>query len=103
LHGAQDYTLIHYDVNAWEGKAYEYGLQWLREAGCPVDGLRFDPDLVIRGLIVDKELGNLVKVDRFGCAPKPLSPKSYMQAIPRSFSALLWTRAWQFCETGLLW
>ncbi|CAL8467153.1 g6689 [Coccomyxa elongata] len=61
-----DYTLIHYDVNAWEGKAYAYGLQWLREAGCPVEGLRFDPDLVIRGLIVDKELGNLLKVDRFG-------------------------------------
>ena len=63
----QDYTLIHYDVNAWEGKAYAYGLQWLREAGCPVEGLKFDPDLVIRGLIVDKQLGNLVKVDRFGC------------------------------------
>ncbi len=62
----QDYTLIHYDVNAWEGKAYAYGLQWLREAGCPVEGLKFDPDLVIRGLIVDKQLGNLVKVDRFG-------------------------------------
>ncbi|EIE26811.1 HAD-superfamily hydrolase [Coccomyxa subellipsoidea C-169] len=61
-----DYTLIHYDVNAWEGKAYAYGLQWLREAGCPVEGLKFDPDLVIRGLIVDKQLGNLVKVDRFG-------------------------------------
>lgn len=65
----QDYTLIHYDVNAWEGKAYAYGLQWLQEAGCPVEGLKFDPDLVIRGLIVDKQLGNLVKVDRFGCAP----------------------------------
>ncbi|KAK9819835.1 hypothetical protein WJX72_002959 [[Myrmecia] bisecta] len=61
-----DYTLIHYDVNAWEGKAYEYGLQYLREVGCPVEGLRFDPALVIRGLIVDQELGNLVKVDRFG-------------------------------------
>lgn len=22
-----DYTLIHYDVEAWEGKAYAYGLQ----------------------------------------------------------------------------
>lgn len=43
-----DYTLIHYDVNAWEGKAYAYGLQSLRELGCPVEGLRFDPDLVIR-------------------------------------------------------
>ena len=62
----QDYTLIHYDVEAWEGKAYAYGLKYLQDVGCPVGGLRFDPDLVIRGLIVDKELGNLVKVDRFG-------------------------------------
>lgn len=175
----QDYTLIHYDVNAWEGRAYEYGLETLRQQGVPVDGegrggsrsgwvgggrrdgdwdwgrpgnynrrgkaeeggarrradgggrtafcspaqppgqpglcgvlmrlrhdshepgcdvhnldhrrdpafqltasslcllplprpsrrssgLRFDPDLVIRGLIMDKEFGNLIKVDRFG-------------------------------------
>lgn len=26
-----DYTLIHYDVNAWEGRAYEYGLETLRQ------------------------------------------------------------------------
>jgi len=61
-----DYTLIHYDVNAWEGRAYEYGLETLRQQGIPVDGLRFDPDLVIRGLIMDKDRGNLIKVDRFG-------------------------------------
>ena len=59
-------TLIHYDVNAWEGKAYTYGLQYLQEIGCPVDGLQFDPTLVTRGLIADQELGNLIKVDRFG-------------------------------------
>ncbi len=41
-----DYTLVAYDVSMWEGKAYSYGLQYLREAGCPVDGLKFDPDLV---------------------------------------------------------
>lgn len=34
--------------------------------GCPVEGLRFDRSLVIRGLIMDTELGNLVKADRFG-------------------------------------
>jgi hypothetical protein len=62
-----DYTLIHYDVEAWEGRAYEYGLEALRAAGVPVDGLKFDSSLVIRGLIMDKELGNLIKVDRFGC------------------------------------
>lgn len=34
--------------------------------GIPVDGLRFDQELVIRGLIMDKDRGNLIKVDRFG-------------------------------------
>ena len=63
-----DYTLIHYDVNAWEGLVYQYGLESLRQAGCNVDGLVFDPEMVIRGLIIDKERGNLVKVDRFGWA-----------------------------------
>ncbi|KAL4432385.1 hypothetical protein ABPG77_001684 [Micractinium sp. CCAP 211/92] len=61
-----DYTLVHYDVEQWEGKAYAYGLQTLREMGVPVEGLRFDRSLVIRGLIMDTELGNLVKADRFG-------------------------------------
>jgi hypothetical protein len=30
-----DYTLIHYDVNAWEGLAYEVALQNLRQQGIP--------------------------------------------------------------------
>lgn len=33
-----DYTLVNYDVNAWEGRAYEYGLKMLKEVGCNVDG-----------------------------------------------------------------
>jgi hypothetical protein len=49
-----------------QGRAYEYGLETLRQQGVPVEGLRFDPGLVIRGLIMDKEYGNLIKVDRFG-------------------------------------
>ncbi|CAD7698278.1 unnamed protein product [Ostreobium quekettii] len=61
-----DYTLVHYDVNAWEGRAYQYGIRNLRSIGYPTEGLRFDPDLVVRGLVVDKELGNIVKTDRFG-------------------------------------
>ena len=61
-----DYTLVHYDVNAWEGKAYDYGMRGLAAIGCPTEGLTFDPDLVIRGLILDTQLGNIVKVDRFG-------------------------------------
>ncbi len=90
-----DYTLIHYDVDAWEGKAYKYGLETLKQQvrgggwavghscqraescrqcssvsslsqGVPVEGLSFDSQLVMRGLIVDKDRGNLIKVDRFG-------------------------------------
>ncbi len=62
-----DYTLVHYDVCAWEGKAFKYMLQNLQSMGCPIQGLHFDPTLVTRGLIVDQERGNLVKADRFGC------------------------------------
>jgi len=38
----------------------------LAKKGYPVEGLKLDPDLVIRGLVLDKELGNVLKVDRFG-------------------------------------
>jgi len=36
------------------------------KVGFPVDELIFDRELVCRGLIIDKKLGNMVKVDRFG-------------------------------------
>jgi HAD superfamily 5'-nucleotidase-like hydrolase len=61
-----DYTLVHYRVEPWERRAYERLRAKLREAGIPVDGLEFDHELVTRGLIVDLELGNLVKANRFG-------------------------------------
>ena len=44
----------------------QYGLETLRQQGVPVEGLAFDSQLVIRGLIMDKDKGNLIKVDRFG-------------------------------------
>jgi hypothetical protein len=34
-------------MQAWEGRAYDYGMDNLRSMGYPVDGLEFDPDLVI--------------------------------------------------------
>src|SRR5262249_54169857 len=34
--------------------------------GWPVGDLRFEPDMVCRGLIIDTEQGNLVKANRFG-------------------------------------
>jgi HAD superfamily 5'-nucleotidase-like hydrolase len=61
-----DYTLVHYNVRAWEGRAYAHIQRRLLDQGWPVETLRFDPGLVMRGLVVDTQLGNLVKVNRFG-------------------------------------
>jgi hypothetical protein len=33
-------------LQAWEGRAYEYGMNNLRSMGYPVEGLKFDPELV---------------------------------------------------------
>lgn len=61
-----DYTLIHYHVDVWEGRAYEHARGRLAQLGWPVGDLAFDPALVSRALIIDRQLGNVVKADRFG-------------------------------------
>jgi HAD superfamily 5'-nucleotidase-like hydrolase len=61
-----DYTLIHYRVEAWERAAYLHTKNKLLQAGWPIEGLSFVPSLVIRGLVFDTELGNIVKTNRFG-------------------------------------
>lgn len=65
-----DYTLIHYRMQAWEGRAYEYVRSQLEHEGWPVAALTFDPLLHTRGLVLDQELGNVVKADRFGYVRK---------------------------------
>lgn len=67
-----DYTLIQYDVAAWEGKAYDYGLQQLAARGFPVQGLQFDHTIAVRGLVVDTQRGCLLKVDRFGLVKRAM-------------------------------
>ena len=52
-----DYTLVHYRVEAWEERAYRRLKDILAEAGWPVAGLRFEPESVIRGLVVDAGRG----------------------------------------------
>ncbi|HVN75314.1 MAG TPA: HAD-IG family 5'-nucleotidase [Thermoanaerobaculaceae bacterium] len=61
-----DYTLVHYRMEPWERRAFDYLKARLGAQGIPTSGLEFDPDLVTRGLIIDTELGNLVKANRFG-------------------------------------
>ncbi|MDH4043828.1 MAG: HAD-IG family 5'-nucleotidase, partial [Gemmatimonadota bacterium] len=61
-----DYTLVHYHVDEWERRAYEHLRRKCADLGWPVDDLRFDPTLIVRGLVIDTELGNVIKANRFG-------------------------------------
>jgi HAD superfamily 5'-nucleotidase-like hydrolase len=61
-----DYTLVHYHADIWERKAYDRAKELLAADGWPVHDLEFDPNFVIRGLVIDSELGNIVKANRFG-------------------------------------
>ncbi|HYR68249.1 MAG TPA: HAD-IG family 5'-nucleotidase [Candidatus Dormibacteraeota bacterium] len=63
-----DHTLAHYDPDAVETLAFDLTKQKLVEnKGYPREILAFpyDPPWVIRGLVVDKKRGNLLKMDYF--------------------------------------
>ncbi|KAB2625084.1 5'-nucleotidase domain-containing protein 4-like [Pyrus ussuriensis x Pyrus communis] len=100
-----DYTLMHYNVIAWEGRAYDYCMENLKKVGFPVDGLAFDPDLVIRGLVIDKENGNLVKADRFGYVKRAmhgtsmLSNRAISEMYGRELVDLRKETRWEFLNT----
>ncbi|GAA0169786.1 nucleotide phosphatase [Lithospermum erythrorhizon] len=100
-----DYTLMHYNVMAWEGRAYDYCMENLKNVGFPVDGLSFDPDLVIRGLVIDKEKGNLVKADRFGYIKRAmhgtrmLSTREVSEMYGRELVDLRKESKWEFLNT----
>jgi HAD superfamily 5'-nucleotidase-like hydrolase len=61
-----DYTLVHYQVETWERHAYDRMRSLVAADGWPVEGLQFDAQLAARGLVIDTELGNIVKANRFG-------------------------------------
>lgn len=61
-----DYTLVDYHADVLERRVYDMVRQHLIEDGWPVESLCFDPVMVTRGLVIDTELGNLVKANRFG-------------------------------------
>ncbi|KAJ6688996.1 hypothetical protein OIU85_005419 [Salix viminalis] len=73
--------------------------------GFPVDGLAFDPDLVIRGLVIDKEKGNLVKADRFGYVKRAmhgtrmLSTQDVSEMYGRELVDLRKENRWEFLNT----
>lgn len=99
-----DYTLIHYHMQAWEERAYTFIKEGLQQGGWPVEGLTFDPDLAIRGLIIDSEEGNIVKANRFGYVKRafhgtePLSFEAQRETYQRTLIDLREDR-WIFLNT----
>lgn len=67
-----DYTLVHYNVEEWERRAYRHAKQPLLDRGWPLGDIDFDAELVNLGLILDLELGNIVKANRFGYVKRAL-------------------------------
>ena len=61
-----DYTLVHYNIEEWERAAFERARASLASSGWPTELLEFDSSSVIQGLVIDTELGNVVKATRFG-------------------------------------
>ena len=60
---------VHYKWKEWETLAYECTKECLSELGFPVSDLAFDdPDLACRGLVIDTDRGNFLKIDRHGFA-----------------------------------
>jgi HAD superfamily 5'-nucleotidase-like hydrolase len=61
-----DYTLARYQKEHIEALAYNLTLEKLVKKGYPaaLSAFKYDPHFVIRGLTVDKELGNILKLDR---------------------------------------
>ena len=62
-----DYTIVHYKWREWELLAYECTKRVLLGIGFPVEDLEFDDaDLACRGLVIDVDRGNFLKIDRHG-------------------------------------
>ena len=62
-----DHTLALYNREEFETLAFRETLKKFIEAGYPaeLEALKFDPNFVIRGLLVDRDRGNLLKVDGY--------------------------------------
>lgn len=99
-----DYTLIHYHAALWEDRAYTYIKNGLAVQGWPVEGLVFDPELVVQGLVVDTERGNVVKANRFGYVKhafhgtRPLPYDELRETYARTLVDLH-DRRWRFMNT----
>ena len=63
-----DYTLVRYDSTAFEEMTYkEIKKKLIEVKGYPkvINDLKFQIDLAIRGLVIDKPLGNVLKLSTY--------------------------------------
>lgn len=63
-----DYTLGMYRQDQLEALSTEVTIEKLVESGYPAElnEIESDPEFAVRGLVVDKQMGNLLKMDRHG-------------------------------------
>jgi 5'-nucleotidase len=99
-----DYTLVHYRAEEWETRTFYHLKQLLLSQGWPVAHLEFDPKMVCRGLIIDRERGNILKANRFGFVKQarhglaPLDFETQRQIYSRTIIDLAESR-WVFLNT----
>jgi len=100
-----DYTLVHYLMNRWEQRAYSYIKEGIRQTGWNLEDLEFDPKLAVRGLVIDTQLGNVVKANRFGYikrafhGTKPLEFEQLRRNYQRTLVDLAEKPRWYFLNT----
>jgi 5'-nucleotidase len=99
-----DYTLIHYRTEEWEAEAFAHARRLLGTRGWPVEDLTFDPNDHLQGLVVDLDLGNLVKASRFGYVIQAHHGTKRLgyDAVRRTYSGTfveLSEPRWQFLNT----
>lgn len=86
-----DYTLTQYHADAWEERAFAHARDRLAALGWPVEFLTFDAATVSRGLVMDLDLGNLLKATRFGWAIRAMHGTRVLdyQELRRAYSGSL--------------
>lgn len=94
-----DYTLVTYRTSWWEQTAFNHVKVQLKARDWPVADIDYRPELCTIGLIIDTQLGNVVKADQFGQVrlashgTRPLGPDEIRSAyghIPIELSDRRW-------------
>lgn len=102
-----DYTLAIYFKREIEELAFNLTVEQLvKRKGYPeaIASFRYDPNFAIRGLILDKRRGNLLKIDRFkvvGRATHGTKPMA-SEAIPASYERKILAGAKEFVSIDTL-